>query len=82
MPYTSVHTTTLGGLMIPVGTKVHLQGYDSADDSIGERVRAVPGEALDDISGDEPRVTIRWWNSDESRCLGRTREYVGSLVIA
>lgn len=62
---------------IRVGDRVQLDGYTDTDDPTGERVKAVPGEALDEIPGDVPRVSVRW---EQNAHIWRTREYVDSLV--
>jgi hypothetical protein len=72
-------STTQGFYAIPsIGEKVREHGRYSYDDPIGERVRAMPGEALDDIPNDEPRVTVRWERDGK---IWRERRYVGDLVV-
>jgi len=59
-----------------VGERVRLA--DQPDGPRGERVRAVPGEALDDSPRDEPRVTVRW---EQDGRIWRERRYVDDLII-
>lgn len=64
---------------IPMGARVRLRDDVDDDGPVGERVRAAPGEALDDRPGDEPRVTIRW---EQDGRIWRERRYVDDLVEA
>jgi hypothetical protein len=67
---------------IRVGTRVREVDADPDDSPLGEVVRAAPGEALDDIPGDERRVTVRWEEETFFRHdIWRQRRYVGDLVV-